>query len=40
MELNFESKDESEEAIIRNQLPKKGIQVPKGTKVILYTNEE
>ena len=36
--LEFEADTEEMEAIITNQLPKKGIQVNEGTKVILYTN--
>ena len=36
--LEFEIDTENIEAIITNQLPKKGIQVSEGTKVILYTN--
>lgn len=36
--LEFEVDTENIEAIISNQLPKKGIQINEGTKVILYTN--
>lgn len=40
LELDFEIDGKSTEDIIQDQLPKKGIQVSKGTKVILYTKEE
>ena len=36
--LEYESDTENQEAIITNQLPKEGIKVNQGTKVILYTN--
>ena len=36
--LEFSVDTEDGESIIINQLPKKGIQVNSGTKVILYTN--
>jgi len=36
--LEFEIDTEDIESIITNQLPRKGIQVSEGTKVILYTN--
>lgn len=35
--LDFSTDTENQESIIINQLPKKGIQVNSGTKVILYT---
>lgn len=40
VELDFEIDGESADGIIQDQLPKKGIKVSKGTKVILYTKEE
>lgn len=36
--LDFEVDTENMEEIIINQIPKKGIQVNQGTKIILYTN--
>ena len=40
LELDFEIDGESADGIIQEQLPKKGIKVSKGTKVILYTKVE
>ena len=40
MELDFEVRGGNEEEIIQEQLPKKGIKISKGTRVILYTKEE
>lgn len=40
MELDFKIDVDSVDGIIQDQLPKNGIQVSKGTKVILYTKEE
>ena len=36
--LEYEIDTDNLEAIISNQLPKKGIQINQGTKVILYSN--
>jgi len=40
VELDFEIDGDSVDGIIQDQLPKKGIKVSKGTKVILYTKVE
>ena len=40
-ELNLEIEvngEESEKMVVKDQLPKKGIQVQEGTKIILYIN--
>lgn len=36
--LNYEVDTEDINAVIINQVPKKGIELAEGTKVILYTN--
>ena len=35
--LEYESDTENQEAIIKNQLPKEGIKVNQGTKIVLYS---
>lgn len=36
--LQYELKTDNNDAIITDQLPKKGIQINQGTKVFLYSN--
>ena len=38
LELDYEIDTDDMEKIITDQLPKKGIQINKGTNVILYSN--
>lgn len=35
--LEYEADTENQEAIIKNQLPKEGIKVNQGTKIVLYS---
>lgn len=39
LEIECEADTDNTEAIVTNQLPKKGIQVRNSSKVILYTND-